>query len=229
MNYYLHNVGYDKPIDFRRMVLQAYKNRCVWLRDFQIDRLGLYDYAKWLPNPAYEQSNLDNAKKAYKKIKTELASISKEKLQKLYAEELCKYEVLHNSENSYYAEMASKAKHCAEKYHVYLNKWLEIPDTPNWLNEELIDIYDTAIKDAKENEVENAKAVKRMHSKVPPTFEEFSEQELQRIESNISFYADKIKSTKRAIKENEKQCEEVKQIFAWLDQIDGGKRNETLD
>lgn len=229
MNYYLHNVGYDNPIDFRRIVLQTYKARCVWLRDDRIDRLGLYDCTKWMPNISYEKSNLEYAKKSYKKVKLELAALTDEKLQKLYVEELCKYEVLHNSINSYYADMAAKAKHCAEEYRTYLDKWLAIPDTPNWLTGDLIDIYNTAIEDAKENETNNIEAVKRMHSQTPPTFEEFADQELKRLENSISFHADRIKSAKHAIKEIKRRQEEVKQLFAWLDQIDGGVTNETMD
>jgi hypothetical protein len=220
MNYYLHNVGYDNPINFRRIVLEAYKSRCAWLRDDYVDRLGLYDYTKWLPNTSYEESNLKFLKESYKKAKLELAALNKVKLQALYAEELKKYEVMHNSTNSYHADMAAKARRSAAEYRTYLDKWLAIPDTPNWLAGDLIDIYDTAIKDAQENEADNLKAVERMHEKKPQTFEEFADQEFNRLENSISFHADRIKSAKRAIKEIEKRCEEVKQIFAWLDQIE---------
>lgn len=220
MNYYLHNVGYDKPINFRRIVLEAYKSRCMWLRDDYLDHLGLYDYTKWLPDTTYEESNLKFAKEAYKKSKLELAALTNFRLKILYEEELEKYVVLHNSTNSYYADFAAKARRSAAEYRTHLDKWLAIPDTPNWLAGDLIDIYDTAIKDAEDNEADNAKAVERMHSKTPPTFEEFTDQELKRLENSISFHADRIKSAKRAIKEIEKRREEVKQIFAWLDQIE---------
>ena len=222
MNYYLHNNGYDNPINFRRIVLEAYKSRCMWLRDTYIDRLGLYDYTKWLPDTTYEESNLKFAKEAYKKNKLELAALTNFRLKILYEEELKKYEVLHNSTNSYYVDMATKARRSAEEYRTHLDKWLAIPGAPKWLAEDLVDIYSTAIKDANENEVKNVKAVERMHSQTPPTFEEFTDQELKRLEDSISFHADRIKSAKRAIKEIEKRREEVKQIFAWLNQIDGG-------
>ena len=225
MNYYLHNVGYDKPIDFRRIVLQIYKAKRMWLRDESIDRLGLYDYTKWLPNVAYEQSNLKYAQKSYNQAKKQLAAITEEKLQELYAEELSKYEVLHNSTNSYYADLAAKAKRCAEEYNIHLDKWLSIPNTPSWITEELVDIYDTAIKDAEENEANNVKAVERMHSEMPPTFDEFAERKLKNLEDTVSFHADRVKSAKRAIQMISKECEEVKQLFDWLDQIE--KENKT--
>lgn len=220
MNYYLHNVGYDNHIDFRRIVLQTYKDRCVWLRDSSVDHLGLYDYTKWLPNTHYEESNLKFSQERYKEAKIELAALSKIRLQSLYEEELKKYEGMHNSENSYYADCAAKARRSAEEYRTHLDKWLAIPDTPNWLAGDLIDIYDTAIKDAEENESDNVKAVERMHSKTPPTFDEFVSQEFKRLENSISFHADRIKSAKRAIKEIERRREEVRQIFAWLDKIE---------
>lgn len=220
MNYYLHNLGYDKPINFRRIVLEAYKSRCMWLRDDYIDHLGLYDYTKWIPDMSYEQLNLERAKESYKKAKLELAALTNIRLKVLYEEEIKKYEVLHNSTNSYYADFAAKARRSAAEYRTHLDKWLAIPDTPNWLNGHLIDIYDTAIKDAEENEADNLKAVERMHSKTPPTFEEFADQELKRLKNSISFSADRITSAKRAINEIEKRREEVKQIFAWLDKIE---------
>lgn len=220
MNYLLHNIGYDKPINFRSIVLRTYKDRCMWLRDDYLENLGLHDYTKWLPDMSYEESNLNRAKESYKKSKLELAALTKEKLQDLYEEELRKYEVLHNSTNSYYTDMAEKARRSAEEYRIHLDKWLAIPDTPNWLAGDLIDIYDTAIKDAKENEADNVKAVERMHSKTPPTFDEFVAQEFKRIENSISFAADRIKSAERAIKQIKTRCEEVKQIFDWLDEIE---------
>lgn len=220
MNYLLHNLGYDNPIDFRSIVLRTYKSHCMWLRDDYIENLGLHDYTKWLPDMSYEESNLKHAKESYKKYKLELAALTKEKLQELYAEELRKYDVLHNSTNSYYADMAAKARRSAEEYRTHLDKWLAIPDTPNWLAGELIDIYDTAIKDAKGNEADNVKAVEKMHSEVPPTFDEFVLQEFKRLENNISCHADRIKSTKQTIKKIERRREEVKQIFAWLDEIE---------
>ena len=220
MNYLLHNLGYDNPINFRRIVLEAYKSRCMWLRDYYIDHLGLYDYTKWLPDTNYEASNLKFSTERYKEAKLELAALSKAKLQEMYKEELKKYEVMHNSTNSYYADFAAKARRSAAEYRTHLDKWLAIPDTPNWLAGDLIDIYDTAIEDAKNNEVDNVKSVERMHSKTPPTFDEFTNQELKRLENSISFHADRIKSAKRAIKEIEKRREEVRQIFAWLDQIE---------
>ena len=220
MNYYLHNNGYDNPINFRRIVLLTYKDRCRWLRDEYIDRLGLYDYTKWLPNTHYEESNIKFSQERYKEAKLELAALSKVKLQEMYEEEIKKYEVMNNSTNSYHADMAFKARRSAAEYRTHLDKWLAIPGTPNWLAGDLIDIYDTAIKDAEENEADNLKAVERMHSNTPPTFEEFVDQEYKRLENSISFHADRIKSAKRAIKEIEKRREEVKQIFAWLDKIE---------
>jgi len=220
MNYLLHNLGYDQPINFRYIVLSTYKSRCMWLRDYYIDRLGLHDYTKWLPDIKYEQSNLECAKKAYKEAKLKLSSLTKEMLQDSYAEELRKYEVLHNSTNSYHADQAATIKHCADEYRAHLDKWLALHDTANWLTGELIEIYDTAIADMKEHEDENVKAVQKMHEQTPPTFEEFVENEFKQLESTISFYRNRIKDAKRAIKIIERERAEVKQIFAWLDAIE---------
>lgn len=220
MNYLLHNMGYDKPIDFRYIVLSTYKSRCVWLRDYYIDHLGLHDYTKWLPDIKYEQSNLKRAKKAYKEAKLKLASLTKETLRTRYTEELRKYEVLNNSTDSYHADHAAIIKRCADEYRTHLDKWLALHDTANWLTGELIEIYDTAIADMKEHEEKNVEAVRKMHNQTPPAFEEFVENEFKHLESNISFYADRIKDAKRAIKIIERECTEVKQIFAWLDQIE---------
>lgn len=230
MNYLLHNLGYDQPINFRYIVLNTYKSRCMWLRDDYLDNLGLYDYTKWLPNIKYEQSNLERAKKAYKEAKLTLASLTKETLRARYAEELRKYEVLNNCTDSYHADRAATIKRCADEYRTHLDKWLALHDTANWLTGELIEIYDTAIADMKEHEDENVKAVQKMHNQTPPTFEEFVENEFKYLESIISFYADRIKDAKRAIKIIERECAEVKQIFTWLDTIEQEERKiETLD
>lgn len=220
MNYLLHNLGYDKPVDFRYIVLSTYKSRCMWLRDDYINNLGLYDYTKWLPSASYEQSNLKFAQKSYKEAKLKLASLTEEELRAAYDEELSKYEVLHNSEHSYHSDIADEIKRCVTEYKTNLNAWLAIPDTPNWLTGDLIEIYDTAVRDMEEHEADDIKAVEQMHSQTPPTFEEFKEKEIERLHSNITFYADRIKSSKRAIKLIEKECVEVKQIFAWLDSIE---------
>ena len=220
MNYLLHNLGYDNPVNFRYIVLSTYKSRCMWLRDNYLDNLGLYDYTKWLPDASYEQSNLKFAQKSYKKAKLKLSSLTEKELRSAYDEELQRYEVLHNSEHSYHSDIAKKIKHCVREYKTHLNAWLSIPDTPNWLAGDLIDIYDTAVRDMEEHEAEDIKSVERMHAQTPPSFEEFRETELKHLESIISLYADRIKSAKRALKDIEREREEVKQIFAWLDQIE---------
>lgn len=226
MNYLLHNLGYDKPINFRYIVLSTYKSRCMWLRDDYLDNLGLYDYTKWLPDASYEQSNLKFAQQSYKEAKLKLASLTEEEPRAAYDEELRKYEVLHNSEHSYHSDIANEIKRCIKEYKTHLNTWLAIPDTPNWLTGDLIEIYDTAVRDMEDHEADDVKAVERMHSQTPPTFEEFRENELKHLESTISRSADRIKSAKRAIKDIERKREEVKQIFDWLDQIEQEENNK---
>jgi hypothetical protein len=202
----------------------------MWLRDYYLDSLGLYDYTKWLPDASYEKSSLKFAQQSYKEAKLKLASLTEEQLRAAYDEELCKYEVLHNSKSSYHSDIAKKIKRCVEEYKTHLNAWFAISDTPNWLTGDLIEIYDTAVRDMENHEADDIKAVECMHAQTPPTFEEFRENELKRLESTISLSADRIKSAKRAIKDVERKCEEVKQIFAWLDQIEQEESKiETLD
>lgn len=220
MNYYLHNMGYDKPVNFREIVLRTYKNHCMWLRDTYFDRLDLYNYEAWLPNIQYYYDELKRERACLKKYQNELLLLTDEKLQEMYAEKVESIEVLHNCNHSYHMDLAVDISRCADEYDKYLRKWLEIPNTPKWLTADLIDIYDTAMRDLREHNDEDIKSVERMHNEPIPTFENFKAETISRLEYNINFQKDRIESQKRNIKIVEKDMADVKQLFAWLDEID---------
>jgi hypothetical protein len=117
-------------------------------------------------------------------------------------------------------DLAVDISRCTDEYDKYLRKWLEIPNTPKWLTADLIDIYDTAMKDLREHNDEDIKSVKRMHNEPIPTFENFKAETIARLEYNINFQKDRIESQKKNIKIVEKDMADVKQLFAWLDEID---------
>lgn len=220
MNYYLHNMGYDKPINFREIVLRTYKSHCMWLRDTYFDRLDLYNYEAWLPNIQYYYDELKHERECLKKYQNELLLLTDEKLQEMYAEKVESIKVLHNCNHSYHMDLAVDISRCTDEYDKYLRKWLEIPNTPKWLTSDLIDIYDTAMRDLREHNDEDIKSVERMHDEPIPTFEDFKTETIDRLEYNISFQTARITSQKNSIKIVEQQISDVKQLFAWLDEID---------
>lgn len=224
MNYYLHNMGYDKPINFREIVLRTYKNHCIWLRDTYFDRLDLYNYEKWLPDIQYEYNCLKNEQMHLAKNQEELDSLTDEKLQEMYAEKVSSIEVLHNCNHSYHMDLAEEIKRCTDEYDKQLRKWLEIPNTPQWLTADLIDIYDTAIKDLQGHNDADNKSVERMHNEPIPTFEEFKTEIIDQLEYSITFQKAQIESRKRSIKIVEQEISDVKQLFAWLNEIEKENR-----
>ena len=220
MNYLLHNLGYDKPVNFREIVLRTYHNHCIWLRDTYFNRLDLYNYEKWLPNIQYEHDELKREQEWLKKYQDELLSLTDEKLQEMYSKKVSDIEVLHNCHHSYHFDSAATIKHCTDEYDKYLQKWLDIPNTPRWLTADLIDIYDCAMRDLKEHECEDGKSVERMHNEPIPTFEDFKAETIERLKYNINFQKARITSRKNSIKIVEQQIADVKQLFAWLDEIE---------
>ena len=220
MNYLLHNMGYDKPINFREIVLRVYKDRCMWLRDTYFDRLNPYFYEQWLPNIKYQYESLERDQECLKKAQNELCSLTDEKLQEMYAKEVSKIETLHNCHHSYHMDEVVKISRCTDQFYDSLEKWLAIPNTPPWLTKGLFDIYDTAISDLREHKEAEYKAVEQMHNTPIPTFEDFKSETINRIKSNIEFYKKQINDQKKNIKIVEQQIAEVKQLFAWLDEIE---------
>jgi hypothetical protein len=220
MNYLLHNLGYDKPVNFREIVLRQYHGHCIWLRDKYFDRLDLYNYEAWLPNIQYEYSALQSEQKLLEKVQNELASLTEEKLQEMYSKEVSKIETLHNCHHSYHVDVAADISRCTDEYYKSLQKWLNIPSTPNWLTNELVDIYDTAMKDLDEHNEDDRKSVDRMHNTPVPTYEEFKSETIAQLEYNVKFQKDRIDSRKRNIKIVEQHIEEIKSLFAWLDEIE---------
>lgn len=220
MNYLLHNLGYDKPVNFREIVLRQYHSHCGWLRDTYFDRLDLYNYEKWLPNIQYEYDQLKREQQLLDRDKNELSSLTDEKLQEMYAEEVSKIETLHNCNHSYHMDLAVDIKRCTDEYYKSLKKWFDIAMAPKWLNEELLDIYSTAMKDLEEHHTEDIKAIERMHRESIPTFEDFKTETIERLEYNVKFQKGRIDSRKRAIKIVEQEIADVKQLFAWLDEIE---------
>ena len=220
MNYYLHNMGYDKPINFREIVLRTYKSHCMWLRDTYFDRLDLYNYESWLPNIQYYYDELKREQECLKKYQNELLLLTDEKLQEMYEKKVESIQVLHNCDHSYHMDLADDIKRCTDEYDKYLRKWLEIPNTPKWLTADLIDIYDTATRDLNEHLNDDIKSVKRMHNELIPTFEDFKAETVNRLEYNITFQKDRIAAQKKNIKIVEKDMADVKQLFAWLDEME---------
>lgn len=220
MNYLLHNLGYDKPVNFREIVLRQYHQHCPWLRDTYFDRLDLYDYEKWLPDLEYYKKELQEAKSRLKKYQYEMVNFTEEKLQEMYALEVHKVKMLNQCHSSYHMDMVNEIKRCTDEYNKPLQRWLALPNAPKYLTDELIDIYATAINDMEEHLRDEIKAVERMHNEVVPDYKDFKRQTKDNILDMIKFCENQVSDRKRLIKLVKEEVAEVKQIFAWLDSIE---------
>lgn len=220
MNYYLHNMGYDKPINFREIVLWQYHRNCVWLRDTNFDKLSLTSYKLWLPDLECYENELQAEKCRLQKYKSELDSLTDARIQELYAEEISKIECLHQCNNSYHVDEIAKIKRCTDEYNKSLQKWLAIPNTPKYLTDALVDIYETAIEDMAEHERDEVEAVKNMHSKTIPNYEDFKKQIINHYKGMVEFSKNQVLSKTNTVKIVKQNISDIKQLFAWLDSIE---------
>jgi hypothetical protein len=220
MNYLLHNLGYDKPVNFREIVLRQYHSNCVWLRDTYFHQLSMTSYKPWLPDLEYYENSLRAEKRRLQEHKRQLAGLTEEKLQKMYEQEVNTIESLRKCKNTYHVDEIAKIKRCTDEYNKHLQKWLSLPNTPKYLNSALIDIYETAIKDMAEHDKSEDEAMKRIRSRSIPTYEDFKNNTISRIKNEIDFCKEQVASKTRAVKMVKDKIADVKQIFAWLDEVE---------
>ena len=237
-NYLLHNLGYDNPINFRYIVLDILKRYgiCQHLRDYSISRLSLTDVNDWLILTDYEECNIKRAKERLKENQTILKQIEsgdESYIQKEYEKQLSNAQSLRNSKHSWNIDEARRINKCAEEYYKYLAQW-KMPsggELGKNIQNELWDIYYTAIHDRDEHLEEDKKSVERMRETKDPIYEDIRAKVIDEVKSNILWQKDIIKSAKDCIKRIEKSNEIIKDIFYELDLVDKrvGDENGKID
>lgn len=232
-NYLLHNLGYDKPIDFRYIVLDTLKRYgiCQHIRDYSTSQLSLTDVNKWLESTDYYEDKIKRSKENLKEYKAQLKQIEngdETYIQAEYEKLLSNAKTLRSSEHSYYIDQANKISKCAEEYYKYLSQW-KMPcggELGKNLTNALWDIYHTAIYDRDECLEDDKKSIESMHQTKDPIYEDVRAEVIDRLKGYIRWQEDEIKSAKECIKRIEKNNEIIKDIFYELDLVDKRVGNE---
>ena len=226
-NYLLHNLGYDKPINFRYIVLDTLKRYgiCQHIRDYSTNQLGLTDVNKWLETTDYHEDKIQKSKERLKEYKTILKNIEdgdESYIQAEYEKLLSNAKSLRSSKHSYHIDQANKISKCAEEYYQYLSQW-KMPsggELGKNVTNVLWDIYHTAIYDRDEHLEEDKKSVEIMRRVKDPIYEDVKAEVIDRLKNYVKWQEDEINSAKECIKRIEKNNEIIKDIFYELDLVD---------
>ena len=116
-NYLLHNLGYDKPINFRYIVLDTLKRYgiCQHIRDYSTGQLGLTDVNKWLEYTGYYEDKINRSKEQLKEYKATLKQIAdgdESYVQKEYERLLSNAKSYRSSQHSWNIDEANKIDKC---------------------------------------------------------------------------------------------------------------------
>ena len=236
-NYLLHNLGYDKPINFRYIVLDTLKRYgiCQHVRDYSTGQLGLTDVNKWLESTEYYENKIKRSKEMLKEYKATLKQIEagdESYIQAEYEKLLSNAKSLRSSEHSYHIDYANKISKCAEEYYKYLSQF-HLPvygELGKNLRSSLCEIYNTAILDRDECLENDKKSVEQMHQAKDPIYEDVKVEVIDRLKGYIEWQEREIKGAKECIKRIKENNEIIKDIFHELDLVEKrvGDENERL-
>lgn len=226
-NYLLHNLGYDKPINFRYIVLDTLKRYgiCQHMRDYSTDHYGLTDVSKWLESTDYYEDKIKRSKEQLKEYKTTLKQIDggdESYIQKEYERLLSNAKSYRCSQHSWNIDEANTIDECAKEYFKYLSQF-NLPvggQLGKNLNNSLWEIYNTAIHDRDEHLEEDKKSVEQMHQAKDPIYEDVKVEVMDRLKSSVKWQEDEIKSAKECIKRIKENNEIIKNIFHELDLVE---------
>ena len=232
-NYLLHNLGYDKPINFRYIVLDTLKRYgiCQHLRDYSADQLSLTNVDKWLQSTDYYKNKINGSKERLKEYKATLKQIEggdESYVQKEYERLLSNAKSYRSSKHSWNIDEANRIDERAKEYHKYLLKF-NLPvsgELGKNLNNSLWEIYNTAILDRDEHLEADKKSIEKMHQAKDPIYEDVRAEVIDRLKGYIKWQEDEIKSSKECIKRIEKNNKVIKDIFDQLDLVDRMVSNE---
>lgn len=238
-NYLLHNLGYDKPINFRYIVLDTLKRYgiCQHLRDYSTDYCGLTDVNKWLESTDYYEDKIKRSKEKLKEYKATLKQIAdgdESCIQKDYERLLSNARSYRSSQHSWNIDEANTIDECAKEYFKYLSQF-NLPvsgELGKNLNNSLWEVYNTAILDRDEHLEEDKKLVERMHQAKDPVYEDVKVEVIDRLKGYVKWQENEIKSAKECIKRIKENNEIIKDIFYELDLVEkrvgdeNGKINE---
>ena len=227
MNYYIHNNtnGYENPTcNLRDTVLTTLKGKGLFqhLRDISLSQLDQYDVSKWLWDTSYYEAKIKTCKEKIKEKQEEINSITEEQIKAEYDKEVFRINWYNNPKSNWPANEVNRIQKCLDEYKPKLKSFTDIC-TYDWINDCLLDIIDTAEADLKRNKLNAEEEAYRREFKPKsiPKYEDFKaeyqENELRWLER----FEDDLRSAKSSLKKCKEHNEIIKQIFTWLDQLEG--------
>lgn len=227
MNYYIHNNtnGYENPTcNLRDTVLTTLKGKGLFqhLRDINLSQLDQYDVSKWLWDTSYYEDKIKTCKEKIKEKQEEINSTTEEQIKAEYDKEVFRINWYNNPKSNWPANEVNRIQKCLDEYKPKLKSFTDIC-TYDWINDCLLDIIDTAEADLKRNKLNAEEEAYRREfkPKIIPKYEDFKaeyqENELRWLER----FEDDLRSAKSSLKKCKERNEIIKQIFMWLDQLEG--------
>ena len=227
MNYYIHNNtdGYENPTcNLRDTILTTLKGYGIFqhLRDTSLSQLDQYNVEKWLWDTSYYEDKIKSIKDRIKQKQEEINFTTERQIRKAYDNEISRINWYNNPESNYSANEVIRIQKCIDEYKPKLKSFTDIC-TYSWINDILKDVIDTAEADLNRHKKDAEKEAyqREFKPKVIPSYEDFKaeyqENELRWLER----FEDDLRSAKSSLKKCKERNEIIKQIFMWLDQLEG--------
>lgn len=230
MNYYIHNNtdGYENPTcNLRDTILTTLKGYGIFqhLRDTSLSQLDQHDVEKWLWDTSYYEDKIKSIKDRIKQKQEEINSTTEEQIRKAYDNEVFRINWYNNPKSNYSANEVNRIQKCLDEYKSKLKSFTDIC-TYSWINDALKDILDTAEGDLKKYKISaEEEAYQRENKpKVIPSYEDFKEEYKEDQLAWLERFEDDLRSAESGLKKCKEYNKTIKQIFMWLDQLEGVTR-----
>ena len=227
MNYYIHNNtnGYENPTcNLRDTILTTLKGKGLFqhLRDTSLSQLDQYNVEKWLWDTSYYKDKIKSIKEQIKEKQAKINSITEAEIKEAYDNEVLRINWYNNPESNYYVNEVLRIQKCLDEYKPKLKSFTDIC-TYDWINDCLLDIIDTAEADLNRHKKDAEKEAyqREFKPKVIPSYEEFKAKYREDQLMWLERFEDDLRSAKSSLKKCKEYNEIIKQIFTWLDQLEG--------
>lgn len=227
MNYYIHNNtnGYENPTcNLRDTVLTTLKGKGLFqhLRDTSLSQLDQYDASDWLWDTSYYEDKIKTCKERIKQKQEEINSTTEEQIKAEYDNEVFRINWYNNPKSNWPANEVNRIQKCLDEYKPKLKSFTDIC-TYDWINDCLLDIIDTAEADLKRNKLNaEEEAYQREFKPKPiPSYEDFKANYREDQVRWLERFEDDLRSAKSSLNKCKEYNKTIKQIFTWLDQLEG--------
>ena len=230
MNYYIHNNtdGYENPTcNLRDTILTTLKGYGIFqhLRDTSLSQLDQYNVEKWLWDTSYYEDKIKSIKDRIKQKQEEINSTTEEQIEAEYAKEISRIDWHNNPQSNWSANEVIRIQKCIDEYKPKLKSFTDIC-TYSWINDILKDVIDTAEADLNRHKKDAEKEAyqREFKPKVIPSYEDFKAEYKENQVMWLERFEDDLRSAKSSLKKCKERNEIIKQIFMWLDQLEGVAR-----